>query len=56
MLRNSMSSFGAVNRYEGVDRSAMSSRDAAFAWAIIALFLTASTIGVILDQAATLPQ
>ncbi len=56
MLRNSMSSFEAVNRYQGVDRSAMSSRDAAMAWAIIVLFLAASAVGVILDQAATIPQ
>jgi hypothetical protein len=54
MDRNSMVSFEAVNRYEGVDRSAMSSRDAALAWAVIIIFLAASTIGVILDRAATI--
>jgi hypothetical protein len=54
MGRNSMVSFEAVNRYGGVDRSAMSSRDAALAWAVIIIFLVASTIGVILDRAATI--
>ena len=48
MLRNTMSSFEAVNR------SAMSSRDAAAAWVIVILLLAASMVGFILDRAATI--